>query len=145
MLATPHLKILTAEPLARTWSQDLVTSLSDWPIEWHLTHTDRQALELASSANMNLCVLDEALPGAGGLELLRSFRRLGFRIPCVLVCDAAGPSLLKEALSLEVYSVVEAVRQHELLVPTVVRMVRNTFPSNGYANRRSAEAGEAFN
>jgi DNA-binding NtrC family response regulator len=135
MLSMSHsLRILTAEPDSRTWSRELVTSLSDWPIEWHLTHTEQHARELAASADVQLCVLDQSLPGVGGLELLRSFRRLGFRFPCVLVCDDAVPSLLKEALSLEVYSVVEAARQRELLVPTVVRMVRNSFPSNGYAD-----------
>lgn len=76
---------------------------------------------------MHLAVVDDCLPGAGGLELVRRVRRMGITLPSLLVCDQADPRLLLDALSLDVFSVVQLGDAPDLLAPMVLKAVRRVY------------------
>jgi len=76
---------------------------------------------------MHVAVVDECLPDDGGLELVRRVRRMGIALPSLLVCDQANARLLQDALSLNVFSVVQLSHARDLLAPMVLKAVRRVY------------------
>ena len=117
--------LLIAQSAENAWGAGLAQSLSPWPVDLHWSCTDAEALDLAASGGMHAAVVDDGLPGAGGLDLLRRFHRLKLRLPCLLVCDRLDQRLLRDALELNVFSVVvQAHAETDVLTPWVLKLVR---------------------
>src|SRR5512140_3210210 len=114
----------------RPWSAGLARSLAPWPLDLHRSRTDTETISLAASGNMHVAVVDDDLPGTGGLEVLRRIRRLGLVLPCLLVCDEPDARLLSDALALDVFSVVQGTGEEGLLAPLVLKAVRRTYRLN---------------
>lgn len=119
--------LMVAQAPGRPWSNDLASSLAALPVDLHWSGTSGEAVELAASGRMHLAVVDDCLPGAGGLELVRRVRRMGITLPSLLVCDQADPRLLLDALSLDVFSVVQLGDAPDLLAPMVLKAVRRVY------------------
>ncbi len=122
-----RLNLMVASPPASGWGEGLARTLAALPLDFHWPATARQALELVVSGDMHVAVVDDQLPDARGIEALRRFRRLGAKIPCVLVCRRCDARLLREALDWGAYSVVDFERQAALLPPLVLQAVRRAY------------------
>jgi DNA-binding NarL/FixJ family response regulator len=99
----------------------------------HWPRTQCEALNLATSAAMHMGVVDQSLPDEGGLGLVRAFRRLGLDFPCLLICDGADPRLLRQALELDIFSVISVETAAPAIWPMVVRALQRHYqlPWNG--------------
>ena len=55
-----------------------------------------EVLRLLSESEFNLVLLDWDMPGPDGLQVLRTVRKLGFRIPIIMVTGKAGREQILE-------------------------------------------------
>lgn len=123
----PRLNVLIAHAGECPWARGLARSLAPLPVGLHWSHTDDEAVGMAAGRGMHVAVVDDGLPPRGGLDTLRRMRRMGLVLPCLLVCDDPGPRLLRDAIELDVFSVVYAEAESELLTPMVLRIVRRVY------------------
>ena len=119
--------MLIADSSRTPWACRLADSLKPWPVDIHWSRSDVEAIELLSGTGVHLAVIDDNLPRAGGLDLLRRMRLLGRDFPTLLVCDEADQRLLQAALELNVYSVVSADPNLDLLTPTVFKVFNHFY------------------
>jgi DNA-binding NarL/FixJ family response regulator len=122
-----RLNLLIAQAMGSEWATDLACTLSRHPVDLHWSATDAETVRLAVSGGMHVAVVDDGLPDTGGLDVLRRIRQLGLDFPCLLVCDDPDPRLLRDALALDVFSVVQAEAGAKLLAPMVIKIVRRVY------------------
>ncbi|MBN2559784.1 MAG: hypothetical protein JXQ75_02475 [Phycisphaerae bacterium] len=116
--------LMIAQAAENTWATGLANLLSRLPVDLHWSRTDTEAIRLVASRSMHAAVVDDELPGAGGLDVLRRIRLLGLDMPCLLVCNQPDARLLRQALELDVFSVVQAEANANWLGPMVLKVVR---------------------
>jgi len=122
------MNLMIARACDEGWPTGLTHSLSPLPVSFHWSRTDIEALNLAASGSMHVAVVDEELPGTGGLDVLRRIRNLGFELPCLLVSNRVDARLLRDALDLNVFSVVEGgLSAAEMIVPVLLRLIRRVY------------------
>ena len=109
------------------WATVLEETLAPLPLTFHWRATGEEAIGLASTRRMHVAVVDEDLPDVAGRRVVRSIRELGLELPCLLVCRDPDDRLLRDALRLDVFSVLEAEAPRDLLPPTLVRLVRRFY------------------
>ena len=124
---SPKLSLLIAHADESGWPADLSTWLSRWPIGVHWTHSDMEAIGVATSNPVDLVIVDDLLPPSGGLEAVRRIRRIGLTTPCLYVCDDPAPRLLSDAIKLDVFSVVEGARHRDRIIRMISRMARRVY------------------
>jgi len=124
---TMPLNLMIAHAGQSRWAMVLVRSLAPLPLKVHWPRNGDEAIGLAARRGMHLAVVDDELPDAGGRGALRGIRRLGLALPCLLVCHGADQRLLRDAIQLDVFSVVEAESERDLLTPTVLKAVRQVY------------------
>ena len=122
-----QLSLLIAHADESGWPADLSGWLSQWPIGVHWSHSDMEAIGIASSNPLHLVIVDDRLPPSGGLEAIRRIRRIGLTTPCLYVCDNPAPRLLSDAIKLDVFSVVEGERHHNQIVEMISRVARRVY------------------
>ena len=123
----PRLNVLIAHAGDCLWVPGLARSLAPLPVGLHWSHSDDEAIGMAAGRGMHVAVVDGDLPPRGGLDALRRIRRMGLELPCLLVCDDPGPRLLRDAIELDVFSVVHSRGEGELLTPMVLRIVQRVY------------------
>ena len=109
------------------WAARLDSTLSTLPVSLHWPRTGDEALSLAATRSMHLAILDDELPDAGGRGVVRGIRRMGLELPCLLVCRDPDERVLRDAIQLDVFSVLEAEAQTDLLPPMIVKAVRRIY------------------
>jgi hypothetical protein len=119
--------LLIARPPWSRWAEPLARSLSPLPVELHWPRTGVEAIGLAVSNAMHLAVFDGDNRADFGLGLVRRIRRLGVCTPCLLVCDEADQRLLRDALELDVFSVLVAEPGRDLVTPMVLKVFRQVY------------------
>jgi DNA-binding NarL/FixJ family response regulator len=122
-----RVNLLIAQADDSRWAAALADSLTPWPVDLHWSRTDIEAIDLVATRDMHLAVVDDGLPVAGGLDLLRRIRRLGLALPCLLVCDQPDQRLLRDALALNVFSVLQVEATTQSLAPLVLKVVRQVY------------------
>ena len=125
--ASSQLSLLIAHADESGWPADLSGSLSRWPVGVHWTHSDMEAIGIATSSPVHLVIVDDLLPPSGGIEAIRRIRRVGLTTPCLYVCNDPAPRLLSDAIKLDVFSVVEGERHHDQIVEMITRVVRRVY------------------
>lgn len=71
-----------------------------------LAESGEQTIEIVRHEPIHLVLLDMHLPQLTGLETIRFVHQINASLPCVLVTADAEPSLLRQALNANVYSVI---------------------------------------
>lgn len=127
MQRVDKLNLMIAQAPRSGWGQSLERALSALPLDLHWSATAIEAIELVVNGGMHLAVVGDQLPDAGGLETLRRLRRVGAILPCVLVCRQCDHRLLRDALELGAYSVVDFDRQAEFLAPVVINAMQRVY------------------
>src|SRR5262245_7710964 len=111
--------VLIAHGSQNPWTQGLAGFLSQRPVDLHWSRSETEAICLVSERPVHLAVVDDQMPSIGGLALLRRIRRLGLTMPALLVSHQPDSRLLREALELDVFSVVDEGTAQSALVPQV--------------------------
>lgn len=121
--------MIAAGPQSR-WAPRLAEVLAPWKVDVQWSRSDHEALEVLSRDCVHIGVVDHNLPATTGLELVRRLRNMGFTVPCVLVCEGATQRLLSDAIALDVFSVVRADEEREVIAPYVVRLAQQKYRVN---------------
>ncbi len=102
------MNVMIAHSVAAAWVAGLSATLARLPVSIRMTRTADDAFVLATDGGLHLGVVDHGLPAEGGLAFVRRLRGVGLALPCLLVCEDPSPGVLRDALGLEVYSVLQA-------------------------------------
>jgi hypothetical protein len=76
---------------------------------------------------MHAAVVDDELPETGGRGTVRGIRLLGLELPCLLVCRGADQRVLRDAIELGVFSVIEADADYDTVTPILLKLVRQRY------------------
>lgn len=125
--SSPQFSLLIAHADQSGWPADLSGWLSHWPVGVHWSHSDMEAIGIATSNPVDLFIVDDRLPPSGGLDAIRRIRRIGLTTPCLYVCDDPAPRLLSDAIKLDVFSVVEGEKHHDQIVRMISRVARRVY------------------
>ena len=121
------LNLMIAYGAERPWSFSLARSLASLPVDLHRSRTDSEAVAMAATGRMHVAVVDDSLSGSGCLDFVRRVRQMGIALPSLLVCDRADSRFLRDALSLDVFSVVQPSYAPDLLASMVLKAVRRIY------------------
>ena len=76
-----------------------------------------------------MAVLDAQMPQLGGLQVVRRLRELPNAPPAILVANDLTSHLLREALSMHVFSVLSKPVDFNVLLDTLARVLRRHYES----------------
>ena len=122
-------------PEREGWHETLVRLLEPQGVHALLVRSGREALGLIESTEIHAAVLDTAMPGLGGLQVIRLMREMRGRTPppAILLTQHLTNSLLREALGMQVFSVLSKPVDFNLLLDALARLLRryheNRWPS----------------
>ena len=108
------------------WHETLVQLLEPQGVQAVLAHSGREALDLIESTAIHAAVLDTAMPGLGGLHVIKLMREMRNRVPppAILLTQRLTNSLLREALGMHVFSVLSKPVDFNLLLDALARLLR---------------------
>jgi DNA-binding NarL/FixJ family response regulator len=124
---TGRFDILIAHAGQSPWAVRLERRMSSLPVGFHWSRTDHETIVLAFERQIHVLVLDDRLPTGGGLPALRRMRDIGLDVPCLLVSPQPDARLLRDALDLGVFTVLEETRHADDVPPTLVKLLRRAY------------------
>jgi len=86
-----------------------------------------EALDIISSQEIHLLLLDMHMPKLTGLETLRRVKQFKSRLPCILISAALDESLIQEAQLAQAFSVLSKPVSRRQLTSTVDLALRRTY------------------
>jgi two-component system response regulator AtoC len=125
--ADHHYSILIADddPGARDALQEMI-SPEGYPT--YVAEDGEEALDLLERHPVHLFLCDMYMRTLTGLETVSLARRINAALPCILVTASCDETLMRKALEVKIYSVVnKPVSRPELLV-TIRRALRRAYP-----------------
>lgn len=93
-------------------------------VETLVAHSGPEALDLLKTRPVHVAVLDVQMPQLGGLQVIRLMRGLSSPPPAILLSDNMSNYLLREALGMQVFSVLPKPVQVNALLDAVARVLR---------------------
>lgn len=90
-----------------------------------LASNGREAIDLIEGHVVDCLLLDFHMPDLTGLEILQVVRQARGFLPCVLLTADPSQQLLRQALSLQVYTVLTKPVRQELVTTSVHRALQH--------------------
>lgn len=120
------------------WHRTVARLLEPQGVETLTVRTGREALDLIESRPIHAVVLDAQMPQLGGLQVIRLIRDVrAWRTPAViLLTNHLTNHLLREALGMQVFSVLAKPVDLNVLLDTLARVLRRF-----HENRWPADVG----
>ncbi len=109
--------------------QTLSRLLEPQGIRTLFARSGREALELIEQCPIHVAVLDSQMPQLGGLQVIKLMREVRHAPPAILLADQLTDYLLREALGMEVFSVLSKPVDLNLLLDAVARVLRRYYES----------------
>jgi CheY-like chemotaxis protein len=109
------------------WHQTVRRLLEPQGVQTLSARNGREALELIESTPVHVAVLDMQMPQLGGLQVVRMMRevRKGQPVPpAILLASELNSHLLREALSMHVFSVLSKPVDFNVLLDSLARVLR---------------------
>lgn len=95
-----------------------------------VARTGREALNLVTSRPIHVVVLDVQMPQLGGLQALKLIREMVRPAPpAILLADRLSNSLMREALAMDVFSVMPKPVELNRLLDSIARVVQRRYES----------------
>jgi CheY-like chemotaxis protein len=119
------------------WHETLTQLLKPQGVHMVLARSGREALELIEGTPVHAAVLDMGMAGLGGLQVVKLMREIHGRTapPAILLTEQLTNHLLREALTMQVFSVVAKPVDFNLLLDALARLLRryheNRWPGEG--------------
>src|ERR1700750_268554 len=121
-----RLTVLLAEP-HEIWAKTVRELLAPQGVQTVSVHTRREALSRIEGGNIHVAVLDQQMPGLGGMQVVKRMRDLPTAPPAILLADHLTNHLLHEALSMKVFSVLSKPVDFNLLLDSLARVLRRYY------------------
>ncbi len=106
------------------WHQTVRGLLRPQGVQTVSAHSGREALELLESTPVHVAVLDVQMPHLGGMQIIRHMRELHNAIPAILLANHLTHHLLREALGMQVFSVLSKPVDFNVLLDSLARVLR---------------------
>jgi len=117
------------------WHETLSRLLEPQGVHTLLAHSGREAIGLIESTPIHVAVLDIQMPQLGGLQVIRLMREMRKAIPAILLAQHLTDYLLREALGMQVFSVLSKPVDFNVLLDALARVLRryheNRWPAEG--------------
>jgi CheY-like chemotaxis protein len=117
------------------WHQTVRQLLEPQGVQTVAARSGREALDLIESTPVHAAVLDAQMPQLGGMQVVRLMRDLHKSTPAILLANDLTSSLLREALSMHVFSVLSKPVDFNVLLDSLARLLRryhhSRWPSEG--------------
>lgn len=95
-----------------------------------VARTGREALDLVRSQLVHVVVLDVQMPQLGGLQAIRLMREMmKTPPPAILLADRLSNNLLREALTMDVFSVMPKPVELNRLLDSIARVIKRHYES----------------
>ena len=95
---------------------DVRSILQPLGLEVEEAGSGEEALDLLQVKPVHLLVCDMHMPRLSGLETVKLARRMNAALPCILMSGQVDPPLIRQALEVQVYSVLgKPISRHELV------------------------------
>jgi two-component system NtrC family response regulator len=109
------------------WSDSVGRLLEPQGVQTIVARSGRQALELIRTTPIHCAVLDVRMPQLGGLQVIKLMRELPAPPPAILLTQHQTGHLLREALGMQVFSVLLKPVDFNLLLDTLARVIRRFY------------------
>lgn len=106
------------------WNQTLTRLLEPQGVHTILAHSGREALDYIENTRIHAVVLDTHMPQLGGLQVIRLMREMHKAPPAILLTSHLTNHLLREALTMHVFSVLPKPVDFNLLLDALARVLR---------------------
>ncbi len=95
-----------------------------------VARTGREALDMVRSQPVHIVVLDVQMPQLGGLQVVKLMREMVENPPpAILLADRLSNNLLREALTMDVFSVMPKPVELNRLLDSIARIIRRHYES----------------
>ena len=113
------------------WHQTVRRLLEPQGVQTLSARSGREALELIESTPVHVAVLDAQMPQLGGMQVIRMMRELrrADAPPAILLANDLNSHLLREALSMHVFSVLSKPVDFNVLLDALARVMRRHYES----------------
>ena len=93
--------------------------------------TGEEAIEIVQDDYVHLALLDMYMPTLSGLETLRIVKQIKEFLPCIILSADLSEHLMHEALSARAFTVLSKPVSSHLILHTVIRALRQSYPHPG--------------
>jgi len=95
-----------------------------------VARTGREALEMVQNQPVHVVVLDVQMPQLGGLQAIKLMREVVKNPPpAILLADRLTNNLLREALTMDIFSVIPKPIEMNRLLDAIARVLRRRYES----------------
>jgi two-component system response regulator (stage 0 sporulation protein F) len=91
-----------------------------------------EAIEIVQDDDVHLALLDMYMPTLSGLETLKIVKRIKAFLPCIILSANTTDRLMEEALSARAFTVLSKPVSAQLILHTVVRALRQSYPESSW-------------
>jgi DNA-binding NtrC family response regulator len=109
------------------WHQTVRQLLEPQGVQTLSARSGREALSMIESRPVHVAVLDQQMPGLGGLQIVRLMREMHKAPPAILLAEQLTNHLLHEALGMHVFSVLSKPVDFNVLLDTLARVMRRHY------------------
>jgi len=121
--ATNRFTVLLANE-QEAWHKTVRGLLEPQGVQTVTARTGREALRMIESQPIHVAVLDTQMPQLGGLQVIRLIREMQRAPVTILLTDHLTNYLLREALGMQVFSVLSKPVDLNLLLDSMARVLR---------------------
>ena len=106
------------------WHQTVRGLLEPQGVQTLSARSGREALDLIESRPVHVAVLDQAMPQLGGLQVVKLMRERKNAPPAILLANQLTNHLLREALSMQVFTVLGKPVDFNVLLDSLARVLK---------------------
>lgn len=120
-------KVLLADE-SEGWHQTVSGLLHPQGVETLLARSGNEALEILKHEVIHVVVVDQSMPGLGGLQVIKRMQSQFDNIPpTILLANQLTHNLMHEALAMQVFSVLGKPVDFNLLLDSLARVVKRHY------------------
>jgi DNA-binding NtrC family response regulator len=119
------------------WQHTVRGLLEPQGVQTVTARSGREALSMLESQPIHVAVLDQQMPQLGGLQIVKLMREMHKAPPTILVARELNSHLLREALGMQVFSVLSKPVDLNVLLDTLARVLRRYHESRWPGDQRA--------
>jgi len=128
MVQTSHnrLTVLLADE-TESWHQTVETLLHPQGVQTLWAKSGGEALDILRHETIHVAIVDQTMPGLGGLGIIKRMSQLDNIPPTILLANQLTHNLMHEALSMQVFSVLGKPVDFNLLLDSLARVMKRYY------------------
>ena len=111
-------------PAAEAWHNVVTRLLEPQGVQTLVGRSGRDMLSVLEGTTVHAVVLDTQMPQLGGMQVLKFMREMKKAPPAILLAEQMTNHLLREALTMHVFSVLTKPVDFNLLLDALARLIK---------------------